>query len=149
VLSTIENLLIQNGLTVKTSDGVTILIETQPDETVYTFDGDTYSSIEDYNKINNSHQFTVSFWMKSDDWTAGFGHQIFGNLNQKGIGLLDDEKITPFIMIQNNKKVFTFNTNFEFLDVASLDNESLVNNPNIKDIYRTDHLDSFYTLNID
>jgi len=55
------------------------------------------------------------------------------------------------ITIQNNKKVYIYNTNFEMLDVASLENENkLTSETNIiKDLYRTDHLDSFYTINID
>jgi hypothetical protein len=79
------------------------------------------------------------------------GHQIFGNLNDRGFALLDDQKVTPFITIQNGKNVYVYNTNFQMLDIASLENEALLNSQTnkIKDLYRTDHLDSFYTINID
>jgi len=49
----------------------------------------------------------------------------------------------------NGKNIFTYNTNFEILDIASLQNENIVSTSVIKDIYRTDHLDSFYSINMD
>lgn len=149
IIETVSKFLIQNGLNLKTINNASIFLSgSDIEETEYTFDGKNYASVQNYNDINNSHQFTISFWLQSDDWSSGFGHQIFGNLNEKGIALLDDEKITPILMIQNGKDVFTFNTDFQALDIASLNNE-IIDNPNIKDIYRIDHLDSFYTINID
>ena len=117
------------------------------DEIEYVLDGDAYSIFSNYGEINNSHQFTITFDMKSDNWSEKFGHQIFGNLNEKGIGLFDDEKITPLIMIQNGKTVTVYNTNLEMLDYASLVNEENLGTSLIKDLYRTDHLDAYYTLN--
>jgi hypothetical protein len=118
-------------------------------EIEYVLDGNNYAMFSNYGEINNSHQFTIMFNMKSDDWSKKFGHQIFGNLNEKGIGLFDDEKITPFIMIQNNKTITVYNTNLEMLDYASLINEENIKTSKIKDVYRTDHLDAFYAINIE
>jgi hypothetical protein len=148
IISSIEESLIQNGLILKNHDEAEIRTTTENvDEIEYILDGNSYSMFSDYGEINNSHQFTITFDMKSDDWSKKFGHQIFGNLNEKGIGLFDDEKVTPLIMIQNNKTVSVYNTNFEMLDYASLENEENLGNSIIKDLYRTDHLDAYYAIN--
>ncbi len=150
IVSSIEESLIQNGLILKNHNDSEIETTTKNvDEIEYVLDGNAYGVFSDYEKINNSHEFTITFDMKSDDWSKKFGHQIFGNLNEKGIGLFDDEKITPLIMIQNNKTVSVYNTNFEMLDYASLQNEENLGDSIIKDLYRTDHLDAFYTINIE
>ena len=150
IISRIEETLIQNGLVLKNHNNSEISANVQDkSEIEYVFNGDAYDMFSKYEGINDSHQFTLTFDMKSDDWSKKFGHQIFGNLNEKGIGLFDDEKITPLIMIQNGKTVTVYNTNFEMLDYASLVNEENVGNSIIKDLYRTDHLDAFYTINID
>ena len=151
ILDTIKDELLINGLDLKTSKNVSISIDGDVDEVEYVLNNDSYTRIENYTEINETHQFTICFWLQSDDWTKGFGHQILGNLNDRGFALLDDEKITPFITIQTDKKVLLYNTNFELLDTASLDNEEddRINSSKIKDIYRTEHLNGFYTLNID
>ena len=150
IISRIEETLIQNGLVLKNHNNAEIATNVNDiNDIEYVLDGNAYDIFSKYEGINDAHQFTLTFDMKSDDWTKKFGHQIFGNLNDKGIGLFDDEKITPLIMIQNEKTVTVYNTNFEMLDYASLANEETVGNSKIKDLYRTDHLDAFYTINID
>lgn len=149
ILSTIDEFLIQNGLELKNSNDADISITGDVDDIEYILDGNSYSLIPNYNLVNDTHQFTFSFWLKSDDWSTGFGHQIFGNLTDSGIGLLNDQKITPIITIQTNRNILTFNTNFELLDIASLEYENIIDGSVIKDIYRTDHLDWFYAITID
>lgn len=151
ILDTIKSELLVNGLNLKNGKNATILIEGDVDSVEYELNNDSYSMIENYSDINDTHQFTCSFWMKSDDWSKGFGHQIFGNLNDKGFALLDDEKITPLITIQSNKDVYVYNTDFTLLDKASLSNEesTRINSSRIKDIYRSEHLNTYYTINID
>jgi hypothetical protein len=150
IVSSIEESLIQKGLILKNHNNAEIDYNTEDtNEIEYVLDGNAYAMFSDYEDINNSHQFTITFDIKSDNWSEKFGHQIFGNLNDKGIGLFDDEKITPLIMIQNNKTVSIYNTNFEMLDYASLVNEENLGNSVIKDLYRTDHLDVYYTINVE
>jgi hypothetical protein len=151
ILNAIKGELLINGLDLKNSNNASILIEGDVDSVEYDLNNNSYSRIENYSEINKSHQFTICFWMKSDDWSKGFGHQILGNLNDKGFALLDDEKITPLITIQSNREVYVYNTDFALLDKASLLNEEAnrINNSRIKDIYRSEHLNSYYTINID
>jgi len=149
ILSTIDEFLVQNGLFLKNTKGSDIYITGDVNTIEYIMDGNSYSLIPNYNLINDTHQFTFSFWLKSDDWSSGFGHQIFGNLTDIGIALLNDQKITPIITIQDGVNVFTYNTNFELLDTASLQYESIIGGSIIKDLYRTDHLDVFHTITIE
>ena len=149
IVSTIDEFIIQNGLYLKNTNNSDISITGDADNIEYTMDGNSYSLVPNYNLINDTHQFTFSFWLKSDDWSSGFGHQIFGNLTDSGIALLNDQKITPIITIQDGFNVFTYNTNFELLDIASLEYESIPDGSVIKDLYRTDHLDVFHTITIE
>ena len=150
VLKSIEDSLIQNGLLPKNSNDSIIYnyVEADKDDIEYEFDNNTYSVIDNYEEINNTHQFTISFFYKSNDWTKKNGYQIIGNLNHIGFGIFEDRKITPMITIQNNNKVYVYNSNFALLDRASLTNENNISTTKIKEIYRTDHVDSFYTINI-
>ena len=153
VIKTIEDTLIQNGFDARNSNNSTIAIyvsASDVDELEYHLNNDTYGLTENYKNINTSHEFTICFWMKSEDWSVKNGYEIVGNLNQKGFGVFQDRKITPLITIQSENNVFVYNTDFITLDIASLDSEfeGVETKPKIKDIYRTDHLDQFYTINI-
>lgn len=150
ILNGLKDQIITEQLQLKDTYGSNIELEiSDVDEVEYVFDNNTYSSLENYNDANVTHQFTIAFWLKKDDWTQKTGHQIFGNLNDRGFSLLDDQQVTPMLILQNNKKVYVYNTDFTLLDTASLENEAELVNSKIKDIYRTDHLDSFYTINIE
>ena len=149
VILELEKFIIKNGLDFLNSNNSTIYIDNTDLESIeYTLNGNSHASIEEYNEANSKHQFTISFWLQSDDWQEGFGHQILGNLNDKGFGILYDRLITPLITIQSDQNVYVYNTNFELLDVATADKD-VSKITKIKDIYRTDHLDSFYTINIE
>jgi len=147
IIKTLEEFIISDGLNLKDSNEATIYVGNGAiDDVEYKLNGNAYANIGSYEKINDSHQFTLSFWLNSDDWRVPNGHQIIGNLSNKGFALLNDRKITPFILIQGNNIVHSYNTNFELIDSSSIEMEP-VNNSKIKDIYRTDHLDSYYLIN--
>lgn len=151
VVDAIKDVLITEELTLLNGKNTEIFISGEIDDMIYSFDGNARARIENYNDINHTHQFTFCFWMEADNWNEKMGHQIFGNLNDRGFALLDDQKVTPLITIQNGKNVYVYNTDFQMLDIASLENEEKLSSQTnkIKDLYRTDHLDSFYTINID
>lgn len=139
-LSKMNDNLLLSSYPIKSKNGGNI-IDTPVSE--YTFDGSGYASFDNYNEINKSNEFTISFDLKSNDWSRGFGHQIFGNLTRDGIGLVSDFKITPFITIQSVNGIHVFNTDFDQVDIATIKVDT-VNNKRITDIYRTDHLSPFY-----
>ena len=60
----------------------------------------------------------------------------------KGLSLLSDTKVTPFITVQNGKSIYVYNTDFNLVDESVLSLESNY----VKDLYRSDHLDSYYSI---
>jgi hypothetical protein len=147
IIDNLKEYIVKDGLDLVNSINSPVYVqETDIDKKEYILDNKSHAKISKYENINISHQFTASFWLKSDNWENNFGHQIIGNLNNKGFALIKDPKITPFIMIQNNKSIYIYNTNFDLVDIGSLENEN-IKGSKIKDIYRTDHLDSFYAIN--
>jgi hypothetical protein len=144
IINSLSSLIIENGLSIKDGNDGSLYVDLKNlDDFEFVFDNNKYAMLDNYKDVNDTHQFTINFWIQSDDWTKKFGYQIFGNLNQKGIGLLDDRKITPFITIQNDNQVFVYNTDFNLVNTASLKNESYYGETMIRDLYRTDHLDCF------
>ena len=153
--------LIQDGLSSKTTKNSPIAYDLETDNIEYELDGATYAMVESFREVNTSNEFTVSFWLESDDWKQPFGHEILGNYNDRGFGVMNDEVVTPIIMIQDGTKVMYLNTNFDVVDTvylsqsalrtttessSSVDDEIIniittVNSTNIKDVHRTDHLD--------
>ena len=153
--------LIQDGLSSQTVKNVPIAYDLPVDDIEYDLDGATYAMVESFRQVNTNNEFTVSFWLDSDDWKQPFGHEILGNFNDRGFGVVNDNIITPIIMVQEGSKVLYLNTDFEVIDtvyllqsalgnivesVSSIDDELVIVNTTvsstiIKDIHRTDHLD--------
>jgi hypothetical protein len=153
--------LIQDGLSSKTTKNVPIAYDLEIDQIEYELDGATYAMVESFREVNTNNEFTVSFWLESDDWKKPFGHEVLGNYNDRGFGVINDDVVTPIIMVQEGIKVMYLNTNFDVIDtiylsqsalfttsdpVSTVDDEYIIINTtvsstNIKDIHRTDHLD--------
>ena len=161
IIQSMSGDLIQDGLSSKTTKNSPIEYDLEIDNIEYELDGATYAMVESFREINTSNEFTVSFWLESDDWKQPFGHEILGNYNDRGFGVMNDEVVTPIIMIQEGTKVMYLNTNFDVVDTvylsqsalrtttesfSSIDDEiiNIITNTvstNIKDVHRTDHLD--------
>ena len=153
--------LIQDGLSSQTVKNVPIAYDLPIDDIAYDLDGETYAMVESFRDVNTNNEFTVAFWLDSDDWKQSFGHEILGNYNDRGFGVLNDNIITPIIMVQEGTRVLYLNTNFEVIDtvylsqsaldtniesISSIDDELVITNTSIsstiiKDVHRTDHLD--------
>lgn len=128
VASVVETLLpniIQNGLPVQTTRDVSISYDNSIDDIEYALDGSTYAMIESFNRINSTNEFTISFWVGADDWKQKLGHEIIGNYNDRGFGVLNDELITPIIMVQDGRRVLYLNTDFQVIDTIYLSQSSL------------------------
>ncbi len=147
ILTTFAPSLIQDGLKVSTKDGTNVLYDADIDNIEYNFNLNAKSQVEKYSLINNTHQMTISFWLRSDDWSSIKGYQLMGNYNTYGFSIYFDRKVTPFIMVQKDKRVYIYNTDFDLINTVSLQNEmELSDTSYIKDLYRTDHLDFFETI---
>lgn len=164
IVSALSSYLIQDGLTVKTSKNSPVVNDTGE----YVFDNNSYALVESYRGINNSSQATISFWIDTPDWTKPVGHQILGNLNDRGFAIINDPIVTPLIQLQDNLKVLTLNSNFEVINtsyISPVDFSPIVKTKTeinylystvtyfitayyIKDIIRTDHLDTFLPITV-
>lgn len=165
ILKAISDSLISDGLSsFRRYDGFEFIFDEPSGSITYEFTGNEYSIIDGYRKINDTNEFTLAFTMNSYDWTAGFGNQIMGSFNDRGFGIFSDEKITPFIMVQEGRMLNIYNTDFVKLDSTYLSQDELdmvvlsstFNNDNItttttynittfaiNDVIRTDHLNFF------
>ncbi len=165
ILKAISDSLISDGLSsFRRYDGFEFIFDEPPGSITYEFTGNEYSIIDGYRKINDTNEFTLAFTMNSYDWKAGFGNQIMGSFNDRGFGIFSDEKITPFIMVQEGRMLNIYNTDFVKLDSTYLSQDELdmvvlsstFNNDNItttttynittfaiNDVIRTDHLNFF------
>ena len=157
--NTLKDFYVANGLSLLNANDAEIYIDPamDVDNTEYIFDNNTYGLITDYSSINNPSQFTLAFSLECDDWTKPVGHQLVGNLNDKGIALLDDRQITPLLYIQNQKYIYIYNTDFTLIDTVTLTQSDFSNITvtvtagrtttvfttayQIQSIHRTDHLD--------
>lgn len=165
IIDALSGALIADGLTpFKRYDGFEFIFDMPSNSIDYKFTGNEYSLINEYRKINDTNEFTLSFSMNSYNWHAGFGNQIMGSFNDRGFGVFFDEKITPFIMVQEGRMVNIYNSHFDKIDSVYLAQDELdmvvlsssINVDNIKkitnydvttyavkDIIRTDHLNFF------
>jgi len=79
----------------------------------YALDGNSYDVIRNYDAVNSNYGFTISFWLKCDDWNRLNGYQILGNLTSTGFGFIIDPVVTPFILMQSTSAINIYNSNFE------------------------------------
>lgn len=79
----------------------------------YALDGNSYDVLQNYEAINSNYGFTISFWLKCDDWSKLNGYQILGNLTNTGFGLIIDPIVTPLVMMQSSSALHIYNSNFE------------------------------------
>jgi hypothetical protein len=165
ILDALSASLLSDGLSsLRRYDGFEFIFDDPASAITNDFTGNEYCLIENYRKINETNEFTLAFSMNSYDWSAGFGNQIMGSFNDRGFGIFSDEKITPFIMVQEGRALNIYNTDFLKLDSVYLSQDALdmvvlsstknVDNIStsttfnitsfaINDVIRTDHLNFF------
>lgn len=109
----------------------------RPEE--YRFNGDTYAVSESLSAIQNSGQFTMSFWAGSDDWTIPFGDQVIGNYANDGFGIFNQNVTTPTLYVNSATGVSVFNTDLKRL-------KSLSFNKDISAVIRLDNITNYYII---
>lgn len=86
----------------------------------YVCNGVSYGQITDYGAINNSSQFTLAFWIDSNDWQNIKGHNLVGNITNQGIGVIADPVITPFVMVQISSAIHVLNSDLVEISTTTL-----------------------------
>jgi len=109
----------------------------------YLFQGDEYAYIDVVNFNLPQNQFTLSFWMYSDDWARPKGYQLLGNFNDYGVGLYNYNFVTPFIFLKKQGKILSLNKDFEILNIFD---SGIPKYGDVKYILRRDALNSFHCI---
>ena len=78
------------------------------------FDYNNFAKIS-YSPLLNYNNFTITFDINNKDWSAPFGSQIIGNYTQKGFGVFNYRRITPYSVIYDGNKISILNTNGKVL----------------------------------
>lgn len=79
----------------------------------YALDGSSFDVVKNYDAVNSNFGFTISFWLKCDDWSKLNGYQILGNLTSTGFSFIIDPVITPLLMVQSSSALNIYNSDFE------------------------------------
>lgn len=79
----------------------------------YELNGNAYDVVQNYDLINENYAFTISFWLKCDDWSRLNAYQILGNLTNTGFTLIKDPVVTPLIMMQSTTALNIYNSDLQ------------------------------------
>jgi len=102
------------------------------------YDGTKYNVFNVASSINASNSFTVSFDLYVDP-EGSYGYQLFGNLTNRGFGVIGDTRITPFINSYNGNTLKVYNTDLLLLYTTEFDSDIL-------DIIKGGGLDDYYVV---
>lgn len=80
------------------------------DSTEYMLDGSIYGVTNSLSAIQDSGQFTLSFFAHSNDWTKPFAGQLIGNYATDGFGIFNQNTLTPMLYVPTLCGSVIFNT---------------------------------------
>lgn len=129
--------------TAPTASGFTSYFNTANIENPYSsneifYDGSRYNKFIVSEQVNNSNSFTISFDINVDP-SAEYGYQILGNITNRGFGVINDTRITPFIFSYGSDTLKAYNTDLVPLYTTRF-------NTAILDTIKGEGLDDFYVV---
>jgi hypothetical protein len=76
------------------------------------FDGNYFAKALDksLDEVSTYDNFSVSFDIYNDDWNKPFGSQIVGNYSNKGYGIFNYRRITPYSVSYDENEIYLYNT---------------------------------------
>jgi hypothetical protein len=74
--------------------------------------------------ISEFDNFSVTFDLSNDNWERPFGSQIIGNYTNKGFGIFNYRRITPYTVCYCDNEVYLFNT--QGLRIKTIINENKI-----------------------
>lgn len=101
-----------------------------------TYDGSRYNKFDIKNSINCTSQFTISFDLYVDP-DADYGYSI-ANSNRE-FSIQSDKKVTPFIILYQDKLIYIYNTDYVLIKTVSFDTD-------VKEVIYTDPIDDFFVI---
>ncbi len=89
------------------------------------FDHDNFTRILttplDY--VSTFDNFSITFDISNENWLVPFGSQIVGNYSNRGFGIFNYRKITPYSLAYTGNKISVFNTQGKLIrDIYADDN---------------------------
>ena len=142
-----QNLVLKDLDTYNDSTGTSIIAPSAGDSKLYTFDGDRYGKFNVINEVKNS-DFSISFWMYSDDWSEPLGEQLIGNYINQGIGIYNKRSTTSLLAFRDTDKVTFTNNKLSICSVLSASSDHFINDVNFEDNYTLSGTDMYqYDMN--
>lgn len=81
--------------------------------TEYRFDSTIYGATNSLSAIQDSGQFTISFFAHSDDWNKPFAGQFIGNYATDGFGIFNQNTLTPTLYVPTLCGCAIYNTDIQ------------------------------------
>jgi hypothetical protein len=112
-INSLEPFLVQKDFGIyNTLNNIPVLTNNaQPEE--YVFDGNRYAVSNNLSSIQTLNEFTMSFWMYSDDWTVPFGDQVIGNYANDGFGIFNQNVTTPTLYVNTVTGAYILNSDLK------------------------------------
>ena len=107
-----SNLVQYNLTTYKNLEGNDASIVYDNDSSIYTFTGDQIGKTAILDGLLDTNSFSINYSMYSKDWSLPFGSQLFGNFNNNGFGVFNNQRYTP-VYIQPGEVTKLYNSNLE------------------------------------
>jgi hypothetical protein len=140
-INSLQGYLIQKGFTIyKNLDGTNAVLDSNIEE--ITFDGSTYAETVSLSSIQESGQFTLSFFLHSYDWSKPFAGQLIGNFASDGFGIFNQNTITPTAYVATASGFEIFNTDYTNIKTLPYDSPPQA-------IIRPDGISNYYVIHKD
>jgi hypothetical protein len=81
--------------------------------TEYRLDGSIYGTTKSLSSIQDSGQFTISFFAHSNDWNKPFAGQFIGNYATDGFGIFNQNNLTPTLYVPTLCGCIIYNTDVQ------------------------------------
>ena len=88
------------------------------------FDSNYFAKVlsEPLDSVSPFDNFSLSVDISNENWSLPFGSQIIGNYTNKGFGIFNYRKITPYSLTFYDNKVYLFNTQGEVIRTITTEN---------------------------
>lgn len=127
--------------------GTSIIASDAGDTKLYEFTGERYGKFNTIDEVKRS-DFSISFWLYSDDWSRPMGEQIIGNYINQGIGIYNKHSTTPLLGFKDSNKITFTNNKLETVSVLSASSDHFINDVSFEDNYTLSGTDMYqYDMN--
>jgi len=110
-IQSLEDTLVQEDIT--TIRDTKTMSDVFYENTEYIFDGSIYGATKSLSAIQDSGQFTLSFFAHSNDWNKPFAGQLIGNYATDGFGIFNQNTLTPTLYVPTLCGCLIYNTDIQ------------------------------------